>query len=230
MGKFEIGLEVKLVKDTEIFIDEDHSGTVVLKAGTLGVIVGDDYRDEGPGPYEVKWDARYVCQHFHQDIAPITELAPTGTEPAAGDEGGAGFTLFNRYKDEQKAADGKFPTYEKWLEAYAIALHNELLTERAAHTVNAQRMNEFEAENAQLERDLAAARERVTAVEAALEPFAEAWLQVPYGVVSPLRIYRFVDGIEVGTESLGIGTDTLQDAHTAYFKLPAPETKEGGVS
>jgi len=54
----------------------------------------------------------------------------------------------------------------------------------------------------------------------ALEPFAEAWLQVPYGLRSTLRIWNGLLDDESRDVSIGISTDTLQDAHTAYFNLP----------
>lgn len=82
-------------------------------------------------------------------------------------------------------------------------------------------------EAATLRTELASVRSQLAAAEAAnerlanaLEPFAEAWLQVPLGVESRLWIDRYVEGAKIGTESLGISTDTLQDAHTAWAGLP----------
>lgn len=82
-------------------------------------------------------------------------------------------------------------------------------------------MDDRDAQIADLRSQLAAVTAANTRLANALEPFAEAWLQVPLGLRSVLRIWNGELDEDSKYPTLGsISTDTLQDAHTAYFGLP----------
>lgn len=64
---------------------------------------------------------------------------------------------------------------------------------------------------------------RIRDLKAALEPFAEAWLQVPFGLRSVLRIWNGRTGEESGYNAIGLGTDDLEAAHVAWANSPKAE-------
>jgi hypothetical protein len=70
---------------------------------------------------------------------------------------------------------------------------------------------------------LAAAEARTRQLESALEPFAEAWRQVPYGKSHSLLMIG-VTGDEYAHQTLSATTSDLEDAHTAWAGLQASET------
>lgn len=86
--------------------------------------------------------------------------------------------------------------------------------------------NEFHQEVLALREQLAAAQAVNTRLANALEPFAEAWLQVPYGHGRSLLMIGVV-GDAYGHQTLSATTSDLEDAHTAYFGLPEASGGEG---
>lgn len=81
-------------------------------------------------------------------------------------------------------------------------------------------------ENQNVEDDIEKLKARISQLESALEPFAEAWLQVPFGVDSALYIRQTIHDGEIKTASLGLDTSTLEDAHTAWAGLEPTPTKQ----
>lgn len=74
-----------------------------------------------------------------------------------------------------------------------------------------------------LESELAETRARLAAVEGALEPFAEAWVEIPLGLRSVLRIWNGEIDDDSKYVATRVSTDDLEAAHTAYFGLQASE-------
>ena len=95
-----------------------------------------------------------------------------------------------------------------------------------------KQIQERDATIADLQAEVEAARGERDRYKAALEPFAEAWLDVPLGLRSVLRVWNGETGEDSKYPKLAsLSTDTLQGAHTAYYTQPAPDaatTKQAG--
>lgn len=213
MGTFEVGQRVRLLRDTEIFNDEYRDSTSIIKVGTLGTVIDTDDEasryDEVPGPYRVRWDngAEFAC--FVEWIAPAA---------APGAEIKYAYFLWKDTGAVACVCDGDFIAQNR--------ANPALIEVDAARWTRLAHEGERAWERVQAEN--AALVERVTALTAALEPFAEAWLQVPFGLRSTLRIWNGLIDEDSDNVSLGISTDTLQNAHTAFFELePSPAKGEG---
>lgn len=170
---------------------------------------GDDSDDEAVEPLELS----------------IQRLIP-GLWRITHKDGVASMELVVEDATDPKVEIGKFISGGRVIDA--IKLHRKLYgseLKEARDAVWAMRDNK--PTYADLERKLAAAESTNERLANAIEPFAEAWLQVPYGLASTLRVWNGHYGDEAKYPILGISTDTLQDAHTAWAGLPDATGGEG---
>lgn len=169
------------------------------------------------------------CWHTDNELAPATEPKPADA-PAV--DGLAPLT-YDVYQDAPANAMGLVQgvdepldgeTFHEWVAREGRRVEDAAFYWKQIAADNmelgSRGMDDRDAQIADLRSQLAALQAANTRLANALEPFAEAWLQVPLGLASALRVWNGQYGDEAKYPILGISTDTLQDAHTAHFGLP----------
>ncbi len=158
--------------------------------------------------------------------SPLDELSPDAPTTPAPAQPAAGEAVITERLENYRAIfhdviGGHLQSTPEVMAQHALYVMEQYDLERLAHQVNAERANDFEAELATLQAKLSAAEAANTRLRESLEPFAEAWPQIPFGLLGDLIAVRH--GFSYITCDSGLDTTNLEDAHTAYYNLPTSD-------